>query len=102
MLKRETPPRQSLIQAAIEFRKWRAKADDLKAERAKILKSCTGSQRERGHAPCPKYWKVSMKHKWCDECLSTERVNRHYREAVNKATGWQRALYHWCDLVKKP
>lgn len=93
---------QSLITAAIYFRQWRTKADDLRKQRAVILKACTGSQREFGHAPCPKYWKAGARHKWCDSCLSAEAVNKEFHEAAHKATGWQRALYHWCDTVKKP
>lgn len=92
--------KEALVKAAVQFRIWRAKADELKAQRAKVLGGCTGSQREFGHPPCPKYWKSSMKHKWCDGCLSTADINAKYRSAANKATGWQRSLYHWCDELK--
>lgn len=87
----------SLIKAAKEFKHWRAKADALKFERGRILKLCP--MKETRGKPCPTFYK-GQRHKWCDSCLSTEQVNMDFRQAVNKATGWQRALYHWCDEVK--
>lgn len=89
-----------IINAALEFRMYRAEADRLKAERAKLLCMCV--RKLRGEkASCARFLGVPFRAKWCDVCLSTEDVNTKFREAANKATAWQRSLYHWCDKLKE-
>lgn len=93
--------KESLIAAAQEFRKYRAEADRLKGERAKLLSMC--ERRLRGEpSTCPRFFGHSFGAKWCDACLSTKDINEKYRRAAFKATGWQRALYGWCDKLKGP